>query len=181
MSAIKIVLIAVALVVVAGWSAPVSAHVQASNDGVSAVMHILPEDDPTAAEVTYIQFTFGGSSRTFDVAGCACELVVRSGGREVSATPVEPIDATSPAGHVVVTFPREGIYDLDLRGFTDKSAKARFNLKYVVRVSAAGGAENAAGAVDVILTSLASLAAIGVLAYYNISGGTRYTTPKAPK
>jgi hypothetical protein len=165
-----------------GWSAPASAHVQTANNGVSAVMHILPEDNPRAGEGTYIQFAFGGSAETFDAAVCDCELEVRDAAGVSSTTPVEPVDTSSTTSQVKVVFPRAGVYDLTLRGNADRNAQKRFAVVYVVRVSPGGAAGNKAGGLDVILVSLASLMCVGVIAYYIISSGTRYTnSPETAK
>jgi hypothetical protein len=157
---------------------PVSAHVQASDNGVSAVMHILPDDNPVAGAATYIQFTFGGAKGNFDIARTDTELTVVQGSKTISETPVEPLEATGSAGHVVVTFPADGIYDLRLSGQPLSKNGSRFKMSFVVRVSPSGQTANLAGAVDVLFVSLGSLVVLGIFAYYNISGGRRYTKSK---
>lgn len=170
-----------ALACMAAQDGAASAHVQVTDNGVSAVMHILPEDDPSARDPTYIQFTFGGSKAAFDVGSCSCKLSVTQDGKETERNPVESLDATSGIGHVVVTFPKAGVYNLRLTGFTDSSAEQRFALPYVVRVSPEGQTSNVAGGTNVILVSLASLAVVGIVAYYNISNGLRYTDANVSK
>jgi hypothetical protein len=173
-----IVLVAV-MVMTAVPAAPALAHVQSADNGVSAVMHIYPDDNPIAAESTYIQFTFGGSRSDFDVADCACAVqVVNSQGRTVSEPLVEPADQTSTLGHVSVTFPDAGIYRLKLSGYTTAAQSERFSLDYTLRVSPAGTAPNLTAGINVVLVSLASLAVVGIFAFYNIREGMRYTTHK---
>lgn len=161
-----------------GWSGPVAAHVQTAGGSVSAVMHILPDDSPRAGEDTFVQFAFGGSGNDFDTGSCACELEVRDTKGVSSITPVEPVDGSSTASQARVVFPRAGVYDLTLRG---TAGQGRFAIEYTVRIGPSGGTDNMPGGLDVILISLASLIGVSVTAYYVISGGARYTNPKAGK
>ena len=160
------------------FTAPAAAHVQANDSGVSAIMHILPDDRPVAGEPTLIQFSFGGSSRAFSIMTCDCTLTVSKDNQIVSKTVLEPVDASSERGQVSVTFPASGAYVLTLSG----SAETTFNMPFRVRVSAAAGkAERQHSGIDVILLGVTSVVTIGVLAYYNISSGLRYTSPSTPK
>lgn len=169
-SHIVLFMVAVATLLL-GSSAPVSAHVQNADNGVSAVMHILPDDSPVAAKLTQIQFTFGGSTEDFSTAACACTLEVRRGSGETTTSQLTPVTGTGTTANTSVTFPREGVYDLTVKSLTGRP----FAITFVVRVDPAGGARNVAGGIDVVFISVASLAIIAVLAYYTIAGGERYT------
>jgi len=154
-----------------GFSVPVAAHVEAGNNGVSAVMHIAPDDNPTAGQPTLIIFYMSGQGQNFSVASCGCQLEVRKDGKVVSTAIVEPADETTTDGQASVTFPDEGVYDFRLTG-TDGGRK--FVIPYVVRANPAGGTTDAAAGTNVLMVGLASLAIVSILAYYNITRGGRY-------
>jgi hypothetical protein len=177
-------LLAASLVVICavlGSAAPAMAHVQASNNGVSAVMHIVPDDSPVAGKPTLVSFSFGGQASDFDIASCGCRLQVFSGSRTISDASVEPVDQTSSSGQVSVTFPKQGVYDLRLSGKIGEQTGRSFAIKFAVRVDPASGTADAAGGMNVIFISLASLVVVGIVAYYNISNGGRYDSPQPDK
>ncbi len=153
------------------------AHVQATSNGISAVMHILPDDNPVAAKQTLVQFTFGGSTGDLDTAKCDCTLQVRQASETVSTYQLKPLEGSKTVVTSQLSFPKEGVYDLVVAG----NAAKQFSIQFVVRVDAAGGTANVAGGVDVIFVSVATLVIVAVLGYYAIAGGGRYTTRTTSK
>jgi hypothetical protein len=163
---------AVVLLIAAVHSQPVAAHVEAGNNGVSAVMHILPEDNPIAQQQTYIQFIFGNSPSAFTTKNCTCVLTVSKAGKQVAQVPVKPIEDSASTSNTIVTFPGPGPYTLDLSG---QDGEQTFAIRYIVRVSPAGESPASAAGTDILLFGFAALSALGITAYYNISSGHRYT------
>lgn len=155
--------------------APVSAHVEASNNGVSAVMHILPDDNPTAGGQTFLQFLFGGSNKDFTVQTCGCELTANDGSITRQAGVGAADAAATDNGIAVITFPQEGVYDLTLTG---KAGARAFAIPYVVRVGNPGQSLNISAAINVGFITAASLIILGLIAHYNIREGRRYAVSK---
>lgn len=165
------------LSIVVTTPAPVAAHVSQSNNGVSAVLHILPDDNPVAAEQTYMQFSFGNSDELFRVKDCGCKLVVNDGSRDIQSLELEPIDPGSSKALAIVQFPKGGVYTLVLTGSADQANTQDFRLDYLVRVAGAGeGRADTAAGLQVILVSVASLLILLRIAYSRISGNPRYNT-----
>ena len=166
---------ALALIIVAlasCYSAPAAAHVQASSNGVTAVMHILPDDSPIADKQTLIQFTLGG--KDVDTATCDCTLQIRQGSTTTASNKLKPLQGSQTVVTSSISFPKEGVYDLIIAS----NDTQKFSIDFVVRVDPSGGAANTAGGVDVLFISAASLVIVAVLGYYAITGGGRYTKQK---
>jgi hypothetical protein len=154
-----------------GAAMPVYAHVEAGNNGVLAVMHIVPDDSPTAGKPTIINFAFGGTANDFSILTCGCKLQVTQDSKQVASSLVEAADETITNGVTSVTFPDEDVYKLAVTG----TAGARhFAIPFLVRVNPAGGSANTAAGTNVLMVGLASLALVAVIAYYYISKGGRY-------
>lgn len=153
-----------------------SAHVQETSNDVSAVMHILPDDNPAAGKPTLITFSFGGPAKSFSITKCNCQLAVLQDGRTISQQSVEPLDQSSASGQTSVTFPEGGVYSLRLTGRVSQATQ--FSIPFTVRVDASDETANLTGGVNVVFVSLASLVLVGMIAYYNIVNGQRYSNVK---
>lgn len=157
--------------------ASASAHVSQSNNGVSAVLHILPDDNPVAAEQTFMQFSFGNSTNAFLVKDCDCKLTVSDGSRDIMSLELEPIDPGSSKALAIVQFPKGGVYNLVMTGSAGQASAQDFRLNYLVRVAGAGeGRANTAAGLQVMLVSVAGLLILFRIAYSMISANSRYNT-----
>jgi hypothetical protein len=110
----------------------VRAHVATEDNGISALMHIEPNDNPVNGESATYVFTFSDEYSDFDLHDCDCRVLID--GEDVSALNVE-----SPlSGTVVHTIRSAGTHRLELIG-KNKDANSSFKpfmLDYHVRVSA---------------------------------------------
>lgn len=165
-----------------GLAPTASAHVSESNNGVSAILHILPDDNPVADKSTYMQFSFGDAGSTFQVRHCDCQLVINDGRHDIKQLAMEPLDPNSPTSLVAVRFPQAGIYTAKVSGYNDASHSRTFRLSYVIRVSGAGeGTGNSMAGLQVIMASLASLAVLAAVTAAQIRGNPRYNTTNISK
>jgi hypothetical protein len=146
----------------------VSAHVEASDNGISAEMHLPPDDQAIAGRVQRIEFIFEDEPSTFSLKDCDCSLKIAP--REGKATTISiqldrevPNQLTSQT-----TFNDAGDYTLTLTGYTNSTRAQKFNLAYSLHVGPAPHHVSAAAKKSALfLIGLCIVAAVGILLYYN--------------
>jgi hypothetical protein len=112
-------------------SAGASAHVLRQDGTITGVLHIAPYDHPVSnTPVTYMfeQLSDSNPSSPFSRQGCDCIITISQDGTTLNTTAL--------ASKNTFTFPRAGIYTLQLDGKPSQSAQfADFSLSYTIRVS----------------------------------------------
>ncbi len=177
---IATVLLATSLIACAGTTA--SAHVLESNNGVSAVLHITPDDDPTAGVATPIGLEFNSTIPGFDLGNYKTDIVVT--GTSVSASsPAVTMssDSSDPLyGTAQVTFPDPGTYSIVVHGVANDTARDKdFSITYEVRAErpvttlTQNSTVSSAG-FDSVMVGVASIGLLGIIAQYQIRQGGRY-------
>ncbi|HEX8227349.1 MAG TPA: hypothetical protein VF572_05780 [Candidatus Saccharimonadales bacterium] len=155
----------------------VSAHDLQEDKGVSAVLHIPPDDNPEAAEETFLNFDFSSDQAGFDLRYCSCKVSFQSSDERLATANIISNDSAT-SGHAAVTFPKPGVYGLTVSGFVDGKLRERFQLVFPVRVtgglSSAENTNRTARSLQIILLSGASLILLGVAASEVIRRGGRY-------
>ena len=173
------ILLAALVCLSAGWSAPAAAHELKSDNGISAVLHIVPDDNPRSEEETTLYFSFDSQNRGFDLNYCKCQVSFQSSENKLVSAPVTPDAGSSTGGYATVTFPRAGVYTVALRGLVASEPGSYFNLKYTLRVAAGTTAAQAAmrrtASGQVILLTLTGLVILAIVAAEFIRRGKRYT------
>jgi hypothetical protein len=152
-----------------GIATPASAHVAASNNGVTAELHIPPLDSPVAGEQTRLEFGFEAVPDTFSTAACECALTVIQDDRAVLTASTTPGNNSESGSGVAaqVRFPKGGDYTLKFNGFADVTKQVRFSLAYQVSVSPAKKtASQPNSRTGLLLIGLCGAAALGVIIYY---------------
>jgi hypothetical protein len=148
--------------------ATVFAHVEASNNGISAEMHLPPYDQAVAGREQRIEFIFEDEPSTFSLKDCDCSLkiVPREGKATTISTQLDtqvPDQLTSQT-----TFNDAGDYTLTLTGYTNSTRAQKFNLAYSLHVGPAPHHVSAAAKKSALfLIGLCIVAAVGILLYYN--------------
>lgn len=151
-------------------SVTVYAHVQQSNNGISAEMHLPPEDVAVAGRAQRIEFIFGGEDNpaTFSLIECGCSLKIVP--RDGQATNVSTqFDSESGEEQLTsqATFPKAGDYTLTLNGYTTADHTKQFNLAYNLHVQPPPRNVSAeARKLAVVVIGLCVLVALGVLGYH---------------
>jgi len=156
-------------------SASASAHVLQENNGVSAVLHIDPDDNPEAAVPTKLQLAFGEQNGTFSLKQAShLRVDVLQQGKQLQQVPVTPVTSDDTSGVAVVTFPKVGIYQVVVSGSTPQVPS--FQLVYTERVATVAGAtnESATSSLQVVLISLVSLIIVAIVGSTYIAQGGRY-------
>lgn len=179
-------LIAGPCMIISSYTLPAYAHVLQSNNGVSAVLHIEPADDPIAGVNTTVGLEFNSTDPNFNLK----DYTVTADIRGVSVTASKPpVTVTSDTGETLygtaqILFPEPGSYTLDVKGVSNKGNEtADFKLTFEIRAeqpqidgsntaSASGG--SGGGGFDSLLIGIAALGLLGVLARYQIRQGGRY-------
>lgn len=151
-------------------SVPVYAHVLQSNNGISAEMHLPPQDVAVAGRLQRIEFIFGGEDNpsTFSLIECGCSLKIAP--RDGAATTISTQFDNSAGEEQLTsqtTFQAAGDYTLTLNGYTTASHSKQFNLVYNLNVQPAPRTvSTATRKLTMAVIGLCVLAALGVLAYH---------------
>ncbi|HVX23898.1 MAG TPA: hypothetical protein VG992_00950 [Candidatus Saccharimonadales bacterium] len=155
-----------------------AAHVLKTDNGVSAVLHIPPEDNPVAGQATELEVSFGDIHDAFSLADCHCSVTVQLAGRTLTKTTPQPALAGATLDSVaVVRFPNPAVYNVIVAGSSRDGAFPHFRLVYPVRVISKTGTNNqrrSAASEEVLIISAASLIVLGMVAVNAIRTGGRY-------
>lgn len=163
------------------------AHVLDADSDVTAVLHIVPTDEPVAGVETTAGLQFSSKDPTFDLSQYAVDVALQGASVNASSPPVAVTpDATDPLyGTVSIQFPQPGSYNLLVRGVS-AGHKNTFNLTFEVRAkrknpvtsSAINGVNNAT--LNCILLAAISFGLLLIIAHWQIKEGGRYV-PKPGK
>jgi hypothetical protein len=110
------------------------AHVLEFNNGIGAVLHIDPQDDPVAGEQTTFYFEFRDQAGQFRAQDCLCKLVIT----DSANTPLLDTSMNATADDTAstsFTFASRGVYQLAVSGSPkEQSNFSALKLDYTVRV-----------------------------------------------
>lgn len=127
-----VLIVTAAILVATVFVRPASAHVLATDGDQGAVLHILPDDDPTAGVPTTYELAFSGS-KNFSLRACDCSISYKLDGAVIDTTQLTPISNATSSNEY--TFKRAGVYELVVTGMPKQGgAFAPFSLDYSVRV-----------------------------------------------
>jgi hypothetical protein len=120
-------------------SAPgvVSAHVLQSDGNIGAVMHIDPNDDPTAGQPSSLYFEFKDKQSKFGSENCDCQFIVLRQDAQIYTQPLfQNAQSNTLNAFVQYTFPTIDVYQIKVTGKPlTPNAFQPFALTYNVRVS----------------------------------------------
>lgn len=151
------------------------AHVLEQDNGVSAVLHIVPDDVAVAGRPTRLEFEFGGSHGSLDVSACKCNLTLKDNGRVVQKTALGSAGGSGGTASATVIFPQIGVYDLAVAGQATGDHATSFSLDFTVRVAESqAAAGNSTAGLEVILVSLTSFILLVLIAVRLLIDGGRY-------
>lgn len=155
-----------------------SAHVLKEDNGMSAVLHIPPDDNPVGAEETELDLSFSNDAQTFSLQDCDCQVIVKRDNRTLSTTTLTPaLPGATLDGVAHVTFPSVGVYDVVVMGAPKSASFAVFRLDYSERIATSVSAPVAASGQQsqVMIIGLGAFAILLLFAVTNIKAGKRYT------
>jgi len=157
-------------------SGSASAHQLKGNNGYTAVMHIDPDDDPTAGEPTVLNFLIGKDKGSYNQNDYDISVAISSDGQPTDHVVVAPaVFGNAGDGKADYTFPRLNVYTLTLTGHRKANPSDSFKMAFTVRV-ASQTATAKGDTSDVLILSAGSLVILGLAAYVAIVRGGRYDT-----
>lgn len=154
----------------------VSAHVLQSDKGVSAVLHIPPDDAPVTGRDTRLEFEIKSDTDSASfIRKCDCKVLIRKDNQIAYEEKLKPGN-TSSRGYVNSSFPVEGVYDISLTGSAVKPGET-FTLSFAQRVTATSSqssSQNTLAGAQVLLISASSIIILAIVAASRIKAGGRY-------
>ncbi len=126
------------LLVLIALPASVSAHVLETNNGIGAVLHVDPADDPIAGQQTKLYFEFN-TSGGFNANNCECKLTVKQNANILTELALSA--ESDKRGATSYVFPSRSAYELQVSGKPKNGANfSDFKLDYTLRVDKGAGA-----------------------------------------
>ena len=118
-----------------------SAHHFETNSGISAFLHISPNDYPAAGQPAQLHITFSDRADVFTLQDCACRVELKQNEKVKATYPIKPLLAGATRTSTVnVIFPVAGAYDVSLEGTSLVGGFKPFHLEYPVKISGTANA-----------------------------------------
>lgn len=115
----------------------VQAHETKTDTTVSALLHIVPNDDPYINEPAYLLLEFTDTQKQFLPEQCMCTISISQGDTELYSASIsdEAVTKTPHSISFPYTFPKFGIYILTLRGIPQEGEQFQpFTFSYDIVV-----------------------------------------------
>lgn len=172
--------VTIALILIFAFIRPTSAsaHVLKADAGISAVLHMPPDDNPVVGDNTRIYLAFADVKDKFALQDCDCEVHILQDGEEIAKLPtLKPaLAGASTKGTTSYVFPADGAYEIEVHGRAKQGTFPEFTLAFIVRASGGSGQGDTAKGLQALIIGSGALIIVGMLAYLNMSSGGRYTT-----
>ncbi len=138
-----------AILFISIFASPVFAHVLKYDGSIGAVLHVNPEDDPIAGEISNFFFEFKDKNNKFLPENCDCKITILKEGQEVLSRNLFENNFSPSLDNISFsyTFPALGIYTLNIDGKSKDGSFNDFSLKYDIRVARLSESQ------DVVLTN----------------------------
>ena len=151
------------------------AHVLKEDNGISAVLHIPPEDNPVSGHKTELDLSFSDANN-FSLTYCKCKVLVKDSGKLIThSTPVPAVAGATLDAIAYVTFPSSGVYDVIIDGKATSNQFHDFSLDYLVRVTGQNNqTNNYSSGYQVLIVGSGALIILFIIAYQKIKYGGRY-------
>lgn len=158
----------------------VSAHYLESDNGISAIFHIKPDDRPVTGKPTVINYLFSDEAGGFSLNDYKVNFALIKDDKVVNTQVLEAAFFGAAAeGQATVTFDEPGAYKFQVKGVPNEPDAPAFTLNYVARVTdtSANSATQGDGSTPAIVTGF-SLVAAGLAAGKAIQTGGKYRRGK---
>jgi hypothetical protein len=172
----KILVVVIGVSLAAAWPSLAQAHVLESNNGVSAVLHMPPDDAPIAGRPTTVGLAFSGTQAGFDINNYDVTVALLRNDSQLSSGKLQVEDSSRSDGSSTVTFPEAGAYRLQVSG-KPRSGEQPFIIRFSVRATAGPGMpadKFGDPGIDFWIVSAGSLAVLAITARYQVRKGGRY-------
>lgn len=106
------------------------AHILKTNGSIGAVLHIDPDDDPIAGQVSTFFLDFKDTTGKFQLEKCSCEFSIFRSGQKIATQPLSQNNT--------FIFPQKDIYQVQVSGVPLQAGQFQpFKLNYDIRVERA--------------------------------------------
>jgi hypothetical protein len=123
-----------AMLVALGLPAIASAHVLKVDGHIGAVLHINPDDNPTAGDSTGYVMSFEDDTGKFSLPKCNCAVSIIDNGKTLATGPLHPSNDEASENHY--TFQAPAVYTMRFTGSPKQPGTFQpFRLDYEVRVT----------------------------------------------
>jgi hypothetical protein len=168
------------LILISAVMPTASAHYLESDNGVSAIFHIKPDDRPVTGKPTPIRYLFSDENGGFGLNNYKVDFTLSKDDKVVYTQVLEPAFFGAAAeGQATYTFTDPGAYRFQVKGVPNEPDAPAFTLNYVanvadnsVKTAAQGDGSTAA------LVSGFSLVMVGMVAGKAIHSGGKYQRRK---
>ncbi len=134
---VKIMALSLALVGIFFSNGVASAHSIESDNGYTGVLHIDPDDEPTAGTPAVLNFYIGKNGHSFNQNDYNIKIDIATHGKVLSHLTVEPkVFGNASDGVAQYTFPAAKSYDIDLYGQFKNDPFTKFHMRFEVAVAA---------------------------------------------
>lgn len=158
-----------------------SAHYLESDNGVSAIFHIKPDDRPVTGKSTEIRYLFSDEAGGFSLNNYKVDFTLSKDDKVVNTQVLEAAFFGAAAeGQATVTFDEPGAYEFQVKGIPNEAGAPAFTLKYVARVAdnSVKATAQGDGSTTAIVSGF-SLLMVGMVAGKAVQSGGKYRRPKS--
>ena len=113
------------------------AHTVATDNSISATVHVSPNDSPVPGEVSTMLFEFKDPKKEFSVAACDCAVTILRDEKDIYTGKLgqNVSDVSAVHAEFSYTFPETGDYEVRVAGLPQDGARFEpFELEFPVRV-----------------------------------------------
>jgi len=171
-----------AVLILAGAIMPTaSAHYLESDNGVSAIFHIKPDDRPVTGKPTPIRYLFNDENGGFSLNNYKVDFTLSKDDKVIYTQVLEPAFFGAAAeGQATYTFTDPGAYKFQVKGVPNEPDVPDFTLEYVANVAdnSVKTAAQGDGSTAAIVSGF-SLIIVGMVAGKTIQTGGKYRRSKS--
>ena len=117
---------------------PIHAHNLQIDGTIGGTLHVDPDDDPFAQQISTLYLYFKDETNKFTLTKCSCTAHILENGKELFLTPLTA--GTDPLTAIFTyTFPKMDVYTLEVEGKPiNPESFQLFKLTYIIRVDRIG-------------------------------------------
>ena len=129
----SLIIATLAILPVVVMPATASAHVLKTDGAIGAILHIQPDDNPTAGKPVSYTLSFNNGAGGFRLSDCNCAVTVLKNGKMIGTKSLAA--ASGSLSTNTYTFPQAGVYTLRVSGTPKGDGGFQpFTFSYDVRV-----------------------------------------------
>ncbi len=175
MRQLRLIIIITNIVLLVGIPQLAFAHELEQNNGISAVLHIQPDDNPIAGRKTILNISYGDSAKKFTLENCDCKISLVRNEKvltTVKATPAHLHSTLESSAEIV--FPSPGEYEIRASGRSNNNTFPDFEIEFPVKISKNIKKDTINDGYKVLIFAAGTLLIVIFAAFTYIKNGKRY-------